>query len=150
MTAASAGDTGGPDAMTHDAIAHYLVSAFPQVFTAHAIELTAADGGTATLTLTPGEQHLRPGGVISGPTLMMLADAAAYAALLSVSAAAKMAVTSNLNISFLRGAPAGGAIVQHATVVKRGRRLSVIVCEAETAEGTLIAHTTTTYAMPAA
>ncbi len=137
-------------AMTRDAIAAFLVDAFPQVFTAHAIEVTAAADGIAVLTLTPGEQHLRPGGVISGPTLMMLADAAAYAALLSLSDGAKMAVTSNLNISFLRGATAGGAIVQRATVVKRGRRLSVIVCEAESADGKLLAHTTTTYAMPAA
>jgi len=137
------------DAMTRDAIARFLTRSFPQVFCAHDIVVTAAERGAATLTLTPGDQHLRPGNVVSGPTLMMLADAAAYAALLSVSASATMAVTSNLNISFVRGAPAGGAIVQTANVIKSGRRLSVIVCEASTADGTLLAHATTTYAMAA-
>jgi uncharacterized protein (TIGR00369 family) len=80
---------------------------------------------------------------------MMLADAAAYAALLSVSAESKMAVTTNLNVSFLRAAPPGSAILQDARIIKGGRRLSVIVAEAADEEGRVLAHTTMTYAMPA-
>ena len=130
-------------------VRNYLVADFPQVFGEGTIVVESADGGVATLRLTPGEAHLRPGGIISGPTLMMLADAAAYAALLSLSADAKMAVTTNLNISFLRGGKAGAEIRTVARVVKPGRRLSVIVAEAFDGSGALLAHTTMTYAMPA-
>ena len=128
-------------------VRNYLVADFPQVFGEGTIVVESADGGVATLRLTPGEAHLRPGGLVSGPTLMMLSDAAAYAALLSLSDGAKMAVTSNLNISFLRGGRAGEDIRVVASVVKPGRRLSVIVAEAFGGEA-LLSHCTMTYAIP--
>lgn len=136
--------------MPLDVIQGYLRAEFPQVFAVQDIAVERALGGNATLRLNPGEAHMRPGGVISGPTLMMMADAAAYAALLSLSEAAKMAVTSNLNVSFLRGAPPGRAIIQTAAVIKLGRRLSVITGEAMGEDGVAYAHTTMTYAMPIA
>lgn len=135
--------------MSLDAVRAYLIAEFPQVFGAGHIEVSAAEGGVATLVLEPGEAHLRPGGIVSGPTQMMLADAAAYAALLSLTDTAKMAVTSNLNISFLRAGAAGAAISMTATVVKPGRRLSVIVAEGFDAAGAMLCHSTMTYAMPA-
>lgn len=147
---APAGGTSAPAAgapMSADAVRAYLAEVFPQVFAAHALVVAQAADGYARLVLTPDERHLRPGGIISGPTLMMLADAAAYAALLSGTDAAKMAVTTNLNITFLRAAPAGTDIVQDARVVKWGRRLSVLVCETSAA-GRPVAHTTMSYAMP--
>ncbi|WP_420392047.1 PaaI family thioesterase [Acuticoccus sp.] len=134
--------------MTLSEIRDYLAAEFPQVFESNDITVDAAAGGVATMRLLPAEKHLRPGGIISGPTLMMLADAAAYAALLSLSDGAKMAVTTNLNISFLRAAPPGAPIRQSATVVKAGRRLAVVVAEAFDPAEALLAHTTMTYAMP--
>ncbi|RAH98241.1 phenylacetic acid degradation protein [Acuticoccus sediminis] len=127
----------------------YLAREFPQVFGSGHIVVEAAHDGVATLVLTPGDPHLRPGGIVSGPALMTLADAAAYAALLSLTAEAKMAVTTNLNISFLRAGAPGAPIRLVATVVKPGRRLSVIVAEAFAGDA-LLAHCTMTYAMPAA
>ncbi|MEM0908551.1 MAG: PaaI family thioesterase [Pseudomonadota bacterium] len=135
--------------MTRDAIDLFLKEEFPQVFKDDALQLEEAGRGRAALRLSPGDKHLRPGGVISGPTLMMLADAAAYAALLSLTEEAKMAVTSNLNISFLRAAPPAEAIVQTAEVIKAGKRISVIVCEALGGDGTVFAHATMSYVMPA-
>ncbi len=126
----------------------YLAREFPQVFGTGHIRVEAAEAGVATLALTPGEAHLRPGRTVSGPTLMMLADAAAYAALLSLPAEARMAVTTNLNMSFLRAGVAGAPIRMVARVVKPGRRLSVIVAEAFAGD-TMLAHCTMTYAMPA-
>ena len=137
--------------MTRDEVREYLEASFPQVFGGNTLRVESAEEGRATLRLTPDESHLRPGGVVSGPTLMMLADACAYAALLSLSTNAKMAVTSNLNVTFLRGATLGEDIVQTAEVIRSGRRLSVIVCEAFGGDGArLLAHATMTYAMPAA
>lgn len=135
--------------MSLPAIRAYLTAEFPAVFGAGCTTVEAADEGVATLLLAPEPRHLRPGGIVSGPTLMTLADAAAYAALLSLSDAAKMAVTSNLNISFLRAGAPNGPIRQTALVVKPGRRLSVIVAEAFDVNGALLAHCTMTYAMPA-
>ena len=133
--------------MTLDEIRTYLATEFPQVF-ADDLVVTAADRGTARLLLNPAEKHLRPGGIISGPTLMTLADAAAYAALMSLTELGMMAVTTNLNISFLRAAPPGAAIATEARVIKAGRRLVTIVCEATADDARLLAHATMSYAMP--
>src|SRR5687767_1246876 len=77
------------------------------------------DGGIIVNDVTfvgPGRLHmvapyrgggLRPGGVIAGPNLMALADAAAYALVLAHIGEQLMAVTSQLNMSFLRGAKPG-------------------------------------------
>ena len=55
----------------------------------------------------PFEEHfLRPGGTISGPTLMTLVDVAAYMSILAMAGADAQAVTSNLTIHFLRRPPA--------------------------------------------
>ncbi|MCF3932361.1 PaaI family thioesterase [Acuticoccus sp. M5D2P5] len=134
--------------MTLDEIRAYLTAEFPQVFARPGIAIDRAEDGFAALHFLPGEDHLRPGRIVSGPTLMMLADAAAYAALLSMPIDAKMAVTTNLNVSFLRASPEGQTIVQEARVMKPGKRLSVIVCEAFGADRTALAHATMTYAMP--
>lgn len=135
--------------MSVEAVRAYLTDVFPQVFEDHGVVVETAAAGFARLRLLPDARHLRPGGIVSGPTLMMLADAAAYAALLSGTSAAKMAVTSNLNITFMRAGAANDAVLQEARVIKWGKRLCVIVAEALTPEGTVVAHTTMTYAMPA-
>ena len=67
---------------------------------------------------------LRPGGVISGPTLMSLADTAAYALVLAHVGDQLMAVTSQLNMSFLRGA-APGDLHAEAELLRLGRRMAV-------------------------
>jgi uncharacterized protein (TIGR00369 family) len=67
---------------------------------------------------------LRPGGVIAGPALMSLADTAAYALVLAHVGDQLMAVTSQLNMSFLRGA-APGDIHAEAEMLRLGRRIAV-------------------------
>ena len=52
------------------------------------------------------EEHLRPGGTISGPTMMELADFAMYVAVFSAVGPQPLAVTTNLNINFLAQAGA--------------------------------------------
>ncbi|MEM6850791.1 MAG: PaaI family thioesterase [Pseudomonadota bacterium] len=128
----------------------YLQEEFPQVFVDARVSVAEAEAGRARLHLTPGRAHLRPGNTVSGPAIMMMADAAAYAALLSLDSGAKMAVTSDLTIHFLRAAAPGAMLVQTANVIKAGRRISVIACETIDEQGRLLAHATTGYAMPAA
>ena len=92
---------------------------------------------------------LRPGGLISGPTLMALADHAAYALILAHVGAELMAVTTSLTMHFLRGAKPGD-IHAEARFLSLGRRLAV--CDVhlwtETPER-LAAQATVTYARAA-
>ncbi|MBW8815344.1 MAG: PaaI family thioesterase [Caulobacterales bacterium] len=91
---------------------------------------------------------LRPGGVISGPTLMSLADTCAYALVLAHVGDQLMAVTSQLNISFLRGAQPGDLHAE-GELLRLGRRLAVCDVRLWT-EGPdrLAAQANVTYALP--
>jgi uncharacterized protein (TIGR00369 family) len=64
---------------------------------------------------------LRPGGAISGPTLMALADEATYALIFAHVGAELMAVTTSLNINFLRPARPGSIHVD-CRLLALGRR----------------------------
>ena len=92
---------------------------------------------------------VRPGGTLSGPTIMALADAAMYAVVLGRLGRVEMAVTSNLNINFL-SKPKAVDLIAEARILRLSKRQAV--CEVELyslgAEGDLVAHVTGTYALP--
>ncbi len=115
------------------------------------------DGGTRVVEATHtgvicrlpfNEAQLRPGGTVSGPTLMGLADATMYAAVLSRIGPVALAVTTNLTINFMRK-PEPRATVATCRLLKLGKRLAVgevaITSEGET---DLVAHATVTYSIP--
>ncbi|RIZ50053.1 thioesterase [Pseudomonas aeruginosa] len=95
------------------------------------------------------DKLVRPGGTLSGPTIMALADAAMYAVILGRLGAVEMAVTSNLNINFL-SKPRPEDLLAEASIFKLGRRQ--VVCEvgvfSQSREEDLVAHVTGTYALP--
>ncbi len=94
------------------------------------------------------EEFVRPGGTIAGPVLMALADLCMYGAVLSIIGPVELAVTTNLNINFLRRPPAG-TIVAEASILKMGRRLAVGEVRLYSEEsGDLVAHVTATYSIP--
>ena len=81
----------------------FLAAEFPQVFhpaSGLAIEAVWDDGCRVRQTFR--EASVRPGGTISGPTMMALADFAMYVAVLAAIGPVPLAVTINLNINFLR------------------------------------------------
>ncbi|WP_090194673.1 PaaI family thioesterase [Pseudomonas pohangensis] len=92
---------------------------------------------------------VRPGGTLSGPTIMALADAAMYAVVLGRLGRVEMAVTANLNINFL-SKPAALDLLAEARILRLSRRQAV--CEvgifSAGAEDELVAHVTGTYALP--
>ncbi len=91
---------------------------------------------------------LRPGGVLAGPNLMALADHAAYALVLAHVGPKLMAVTSQLNMSFLRGALPGDLHAE-ATMLRLGRRLAVCDVRLWTeSRERLAAQANVTYAIP--
>src|SRR5262249_50656583 len=81
------------------------------------------DGGVR-VRLLYHELYLRPGGTISGPALMALADSAMYSWVLAMIGRAPLAVRTNLNINFLRK-PEPVDIIAKAELLKLGRRLAV-------------------------
>lgn len=94
------------------------------------------------------QEFVRPGGTVAGPVLMALADLCMYGAVLSLVGPVELAVTTNLNINFLRRPPPG-TVVAEAAILKLGRRLAVgeVRLYAEGSEE-LVAHVTSTYSIP--
>ncbi len=92
--------------------------------------------------------NLRPGGTISGPALMELADVAMYAAVLAMIGPVMLAVTTSLNINFMRKAEQVDVIAE-CRLLKLGNRLAVgeVAMRADGDEG-MVAHATLTYSIP--
>ena len=91
---------------------------------------------------------LRPGGMISGPTLMGLTDFAMYVAVLASIGPVPLAVTTNLNINFLRK-PAQKDLIAECRLIKLGKRLAVGEVEIHSeGDDDLVAHATATYSIP--
>lgn len=134
--------------MTPEDLQAFLAREFPQVNAggSQAYTVVAAGEGGATIRLDPDDRHLRPGGTVSGPTLFGLADFAAYMAILAAIGPVALAVTTSLNINFLRK-PALGPILGKARLLKLGKRLAVVNIDIE-AEGELAAQATATYSIP--
>jgi uncharacterized protein (TIGR00369 family) len=106
-----------------DALNAFLARAFPGNDPAKVVHV---EPGLARLAAPTSSRSLRPGGVISGPTLMGLADTAAYALILAHIGEVAMAVTTSLTIHFLRPCKPGD-LVAEVTMLKLGRRIAT--CE---------------------
>jgi len=127
----------------------FLRAEFPQSFGSGDTSIDKADGMTCVLRQRYGEHMLRPGGTVSGPTLMALADCAMYVVLLSAIGPVGLAVTTNLNINFLRKGEAGHDVLAEARILKLGKRLAVgEVTLLSAASDDPIAHVTATYSIP--
>lgn len=92
---------------------------------------------------------VRPGGTLSGPTIMALGDAAMYAVVLGRLGRVEMAVTSNLNINFLVK-PKSVDLLAEARILRLSRRQAVCEVSLYSAgnKNELVAHVTGTYALP--
>ena len=112
------------------------------------ISIETLGGKSARARFRVGKKHLRPGDTVSGPTLMALADVAMYAALLGEIGLVPLAVTTNLNINFLRK-PAQRDVIGEAKLLKVGRRLAVgEVTLFSDGDAEPVAHVTCTYSIP--
>jgi len=124
----------------------FLAAAFPLAVLP--FRVTGADDGGVELTQPFDDGHLRPGGTISGPTLMTLADTVAYVAVVSQIGPEFLTVTSHLAIDFLRKPPAEG-LRATGELLKLGRRQAVVAVRIHSlAADDLAAYATVTYALP--
>ena len=130
---------------TQAEVAAFIATEFPQT----PCVVQHVEPGRATVLHPIGATELRPGGTVSGPTLMGVADVALYVAILGSIGIQPMAATTSLNINFLRRPPGDRPIVGECRLIKVGRTLAV-------GEVTLysqglddpVAHAVGTYALP--
>jgi uncharacterized protein (TIGR00369 family) len=135
--------------MSADEIAKLLHAEFPQGFYPGCnYNIERVGYGDVRVRWTFDESSLRPGGTVSGPTMMELADFAMYVAVFSAIGPQPLAVTTNLNINFLRK-PASADLLADAKLMKVGKRLAVGEVTIYS-EGTdePVAHVTATYSIP--
>ena len=135
--------------MTAQEIEDFLAAEFPQMHyggKSFSVEEVRPLGAVARMTYH--DRHIRPGGTISGPSMTALADLAAYAVILAHIGPVALAVTTNLNMNFLRK-PEPGDLVGACRLLKLGKRLAVTECAITgRAGGDIVAHATATYSIP--
>lgn len=104
-------------------LAKFLDREFPQAASA-GMKIEHLDDRTIRLRLPVSERDLRPGGTVSGPTLMWFADCGFYLLILGQLGPVALAVTTNLNINFMRK-PELGDLIGEGRLLKLGRSLAV-------------------------
>ncbi len=104
---------------------------------------------SATLRQAIGFDELRPGGTVSGPVLMTVADCALYVAILGEIGLVSLTVTTSLTINFMRKPSSTKDIIAKCTLLKVGK--SLVVGEVSLySEGDekAVAHVVGTYSIP--
>jgi len=133
--------------MTVTELEAFYATHFPQM-DRHRFKIEEVLDGSVRIRLRYHDLYLRPGGTISGPTLMTLADSAMYSLLLATIGPVALAVTTNLNINFLRK-PAPVDVIAKAELLKLGRRLAIgAVTMFSDGDDEPVAHATVTYSIP--
>jgi uncharacterized protein (TIGR00369 family) len=135
--------------LTRKELIDLLRAEFPEMSNAAGnYEIEEVWYGGCRLRHSFSENSLRPGGTLSGTTMMSLADFAMYVAVLSAIGWVPLAVTTNLTINFLRK-PAARDLVAEARLIKLGKRLAVgEIGIRSDGEDDLVAHATSTYSIP--
>ena len=134
--------------MSAEELEGFLHSHFPEMGSA-GFRVEKVSDRFAQVRLLYHDRHLRPGGTISGPSLMTLADTSMYIAVLAMIGPVALAVTTNLNINFLRK-PAQSDVIAHVRLLKLGKRLAVgDVTMYTDGDPEPVAHASVTYSIPA-
>ena len=112
------------------------------------IRVETLDAGRCVLRVPFRDDFLRPGGTVSGPIQMALADIVMYGVVLSLLGRVDLAVTTNLTCNFLRR-PKPVDLIGDGRILKLGKRLAVgevlLYSDGETEP---VAHVTCTYSIP--
>jgi uncharacterized protein (TIGR00369 family) len=135
--------------MTVAELEEFLDREFPQIHHGgRTYHLESVGPLTARLRMDYHERHVRPGGTISGPSMMALADLALYLTILAHIGPVALALTTNLSFNFLRKAEPR-ALMAECRLLKLGRRLAVGEVSIFSDGATdLVCHATGTYSIP--
>ena len=113
-----------------------------------AMQVESVQAGAVTIRVPYRDEFVRPGGTVSGPVMMTVADFAMYGVVLSLIGRVDLAVTTNLSINFLRRPPPGDVLAK-ARILKLGKRLAVGEVYLHSGDDEdLVAHVTSTYSIP--
>ncbi len=131
--------------VTRAELSEFLKREFPQ----NKCTIDAIGARSATVRHEIGESELRPGGTVSGPVMMTVADVALYVAILAEIGIVPLAVTTSLNFNFMRKPASDRAIVGVCKMLKIGRTLAVgeVTLYSE-GQDEPVAHAVGTYAIP--
>lgn len=137
--------------MTVEQLEAFLAEVFPQM---EELNLRVEEVRPRYLRarIITSEKNLRPGGSIAGPTMMALADCVVWLAIIATLGHGEQAVTTNLNINFMKR-PGPADLIAEARLLKLGRRLAVgdvMIYSDDGSDGAdhPVAHATLTYAIP--
>ncbi|MCU1400826.1 MAG: hypothetical protein JWN62_3935 [Acidimicrobiales bacterium] len=106
--------------VTVEAINEFLLAEFP----GNSNRCESVGDRWAVARMDAHEGNLRPGGIISGPTVFGICDAALYYACFTVLGIVPMALTSEMSIRFLR--PARGQVLRARAELHHAGRRSLI------------------------
>jgi uncharacterized protein (TIGR00369 family) len=122
---------------------------FSKEFPQASFAIESFDEGSVTIRRKVDAKDLRPGGTVSGPTMMDLADCAIYAAILREIGLVALAVTTSLNINFLRRPVADKDILGVCKILKLGKTLAIgeVTIYSE-GDDRPVAHSVGTYSIP--
>jgi uncharacterized protein (TIGR00369 family) len=137
-------------ALDANELSHRLRVEFPEVWDAvSGLVIEDVWWGGCRLRQAFRAQSLRPGATISGATIMALGDYAVYVALLATIGWEPLAVTTSLNVNFLRK-PGRVDLLADCDLIKIGQRLVVgeVTIRQEGGEDGAVAHLTSTYSVP--
>ena len=134
--------------MTVDALQRFLVESFPEAPPTAVVEELTDWGVRVRQPITALDS--RPGGTVSGPSLMALADLTAWSVVLARIGPVALSVTTSLHIDFLRR-PDLVDVIAEGRLLKLGRRLAVIQVSMRSAHSAeLLAQAQVTYSIPPA
>lgn len=130
---------------TRTEIAEFLKTEFPQT----KCSVESVGDLCATLRHSVGAAELRPGGTVSGPVLMAVADVALYVAIMGEIGIVPLVVSTSLTINFMRKPAATADIIAVCRLMKVGKSLAVGEVSLYS-EGVAdpVAHAVGTYAIP--
>ncbi len=135
--------------MTRAEVEAFLERDFPQIHHGgRSYHVEAVGPLSARLRLAYHERHIRPGGTLSGPAMMALADLALYVAILANIGPVGLAVTTNLAFNFLRK-PGPRDLIAECRLMKLGKRLAIgEVTMRSDGDDAIVCHATGTYSIP--
>jgi len=125
---------------------NFLEKEFPQV--SNNFKILNTKPNSLSMLMHISDEHLRPGGTVSGPTMFLLADVSFYLATLSMIGPKSLTVTTNCSINFLRK-PNISDLISESRVLKIGKTLSVgdvLIYSKGIKEP--VAHASLTYSIP--
>ena len=135
--------------LTAEEVQAFVEEVFPQQ--RNALQAIEVGPMFAKTRLRIGDEHLRPGGTVSGPAMFTVADCAFYMAVLAMIGRQALTVTTNMSINFLRKPAAGTDLICEARILKLGKLLATGDAKVwSEGQDDPVAHATVTYAIPPA